>query len=324
MELIIKPTGKCNFNCKFCSAHDIDICHPADNKVPEKLKEFIAKYKPNRLIITGGEPLMVDPEYYYELYEISDHTRIGITSNLKDFYLHPDKWTPLFREKWFGVSTSFNYGETRMWDKNTVYTEKMFLEVMDLFKERIGYTPDFISVIDESNEDLVMDHVLLAKSLGCKVKLNNAIPVGLQSKGYQRYQMFHHYIKIIEAGLDQYETNCAERAVSKCPRNINMVCESTIRCIHIDNNNEVHVSTCDEQSSLGNYLPDDKIYVPNDQVTPAVLPYEEYINEECPSCELFRLCNACTTNRFVAKQDPNYCEEMKKLEEKIIETGWLL
>lgn len=323
MELIIKPTGKCNFNCKFCSAHNIDIHHPNDNKVPEKLKEFIIKNKPNRLIITGGEPLMLSPDYYYELYDIAK-VHIGITSNLKNFYLNPNKWIPLFKEKWFGVGTSFNYGDTRMWDKNTIYTEEMFLKVMNLFKKEIGYMPSFIAVIDDNNEDTVMKHVLLAKQLNTKVKLNNAISVGLQDKGYQRYKMFRHYLKIIDEKLDQYETNCSERFVSKCPRNINMLCTSTIRCIHINSQNEVCVSTCDEQSSLGNYLSEEEIYVPNDQIKSSILAYDEYISEECAYCELFRLCNGCTTNRFMAKQDPNYCEEMKKLEDKIIKTGWLL
>ena len=71
MELIIKPTGLCNFNCEFCSAHGMDIQHPADGHVPHQIRDLIMKLKPNGLIITGGEPLMVDPQYYYELHDIA-------------------------------------------------------------------------------------------------------------------------------------------------------------------------------------------------------------------------------------------------------------
>ena len=324
MHLIIKPTGRCNFNCKFCSAHGLDINHPSDGKVPEKIKELINKLKPNSLIITGGEPLMVDPEYYYELYDIAK-CPISATTNLKDFYYHPEKWAGLFKEKWFSIATSFNYGNTRMWSPTEVYTEELFIKVMDKYKEYVGgRLPIFLAVIDESNEDTIIDHVLLAKRLGTQVKLNNAISAGLQSKTYQRYQIFKHYLKIIEMGLSDYEYYCSARHLDECPRNINHFCSTSLRCCYLDNDGKLHVATCDEQLSLGHEIPEELI-VPESRVPVSeVLDPSEYITPECPCCNLFSLCNGCRTNRDGAKQDPNYCKEMKKLEDKIIETGWLL
>lgn len=321
MELIIKPTGRCNFNCTFCSASDINIKHPEDRKVPKQIKELITKLNPNGLIVTGGEPLMVSPDYYYELHDISK-SFISITSNLKDFYLHPDKWGKLFKEDWFGVTTSFHYGNTRRWDQSTVYNEDMFVEIFNMFKEHTGkHIGSFISVINDENENTAMNNVYLAKRLGCMVRLNNAIGVGKESKTYQRYKIFKFYIDIIDQGLEDYECNCHDRTKGKCPMNTNMLCESTIRCCYVDNSDKLHIGRCDERLSAGDELPNEKAL--DNTINQMIIDSNDFIKPECSYCELFRICNACTTNRIEAKKDPNYCDEMKKLENDIIRTGWL-
>lgn len=323
MELIIKPTGHCNFNCTFCSASCLDIQHPENKKVPEILKDYINKIKPNGFIITGGEPLTVDPEYYYDLHNNYSDIPISITSNLKDFYLNPEKWKDLFNSEWFNVATSFNYGDSRRWDKNTVFTEEMFIKVMEKWDKYVNDNrPPFLAVIDDHNEDTALDHVYLAKRLETKVKLNNAIAVGSQSTTYPRYKMFQIYLKIIDLGLDEYELNCSDRNKSRCPRNIFMDCITNIRCCYIDKNNHLHVSICDEQLSWGHELLGDDIY-PDKVKIKKLLP-NECINDKCYSCDLFHLCNGCHTNRQEAKKDPNYCDEMKKIEDGIIKSGWLL
>lgn len=324
MNLIIKPTGRCNFACTFCSAHDMDIQHPSDKHVPDLIKDLVIKLNPSWLIITGGEPLMVDPEYYYELHEICD-CKMSATSNLKDFYFHPEKWAKLFNEEWFWVTTSFNYGDTRRWDKDHVYTEEMFIKVLDKFKEYINKPiPAFLSVIDESNEDKAIDHVLLAKRLGTQTKLNNAIAAGLQGKTYPRYKMFQIYLKILEMGLEKYEYYTSTRGYDECPKNINHFCTTSIRCCSVDNSGKLHVSTCDEQLSLGHDIPEDLIVPRSNCPKSELLNPIDYITPECAACELFSLCNGCRTNRESAKKDPNYCEEMKKLESRIIDAGWII
>lgn len=321
MQLIIKPTGLCNFNCKFCSAGNLSIYHPADNKVPQQIKDLITDLKPQSIIITGGEPLMVSPEYYYDLHDFYP-CHISPTSNLKGFYMNPDKWTPLFNEPWFTPTTSFNYGDTRMWDKNTVYDEEMFTKVIELYKERTGAPPPtFIAVIDDDNEHLVLDHVRLAKKLGMKVKLNNAIAMGFQGVTYQRYKMFAQYLKVIEAGLGDYEWHCANKDLGLCPHNINMLCESCIRCCFVDREGNLHVGSCEDEISVGIEFPASRY---NLGVSKEVIDPDDFIEPECAYCELFRLCNACRSNRRNAKTDPKYCEEMSKLKDKIIETGWYI
>lgn len=324
MELIIKPTGRCNMNCKFCSAGELDIQHPADEKVPQQIKDLIQEIKPNTIIVTGGEPLMMQPSYYYELHELTGGL-ICPTSNLKDFYLHPDKWVDLFKEKWFSVTTSFNYGDTRRWDADTPFTEEKFIEVINMVKDLTGRPPtSFIAVIDESNEHTAMDHVILAKKLGMQVKLNNAIAVGRQKVHFPRYKIFKYYMDIIDAGLDDYERYCSIRKSGICPFNIDMMCSTSIRCCYVDHNGKLHVGTCDEELSGGIELTYEEACKTVIEYCPAPLPASEYITPECVYCELFRLCNGCHQNRRHAKEDPNFCSEMKKLESRIIKSGWKL
>lgn len=85
MELIIKPTSRCNFNCNFCSAGLLKI--KTITRVPSELKQVLFTIKPNNLIITGGDPLMMPPSYYEELLTLGDWN-ISFTTNLKDFYLN--------------------------------------------------------------------------------------------------------------------------------------------------------------------------------------------------------------------------------------------
>lgn len=321
MEIIIKPTAACNFNCKFCSAAYCNIRHPSDNRVPEVIKDFIQKGEPRDVIITGGEPLMISPQYYYELHDICK-CHVGITSNLKNFYLHPEEWEALFKEPWFTVATSFNYGDTRMWDENTVFTEEMFIKVMELYRERINeHIPTFLAVIDYSNENTVMDHIELAKRLGTTAKINGAFKVGRQSTIYPRYKMYQHYIRIIEAGLEQYEENCLERRIDKCPKCLGRACQSQIRCIGESTDGKLLVSICDEQFSMGHYLPEDKWFIPYGTCR---LPQEEFIKPECAYCELFWLCNSCDNARRESKCVPEHCDEMKKLLPKLKEHEFVM
>lgn len=321
MDIILKPTAKCNFNCKFCSAAYCKIRHPADGKVPQVIKDFVTKSGAKNIIITGGEPLMVNPSYYYDLHE-SCGCSIFPTTNLKDFYLHPDKWKELFNEQWFQPSTSFNYGDTRMWDENTVFTEEMFLKVMDLYSKLVNKRlPSFIAVIDELNEHTVMDHVKLAKRLGTCTKLNRAFQVGRQAKGYPKHKMYQHYINIIESGYEDYELNCRERKEDKCPKCLMRGCQSQIRCIAEGDDGKLMVSTCDEQMSMDHFLPEEKWFIPYGfyPVDP-----DSYIKPECAYCELFQFCNSCDTNREETKLYPDHCEEMLKLLPKLRELGFLL
>lgn len=302
MQLIIKPTSKCNFNCNFCSAKLLNIKHSTN--VPSVLKDYIKELNPSDLIITGGEPLMIPKEYYEELLSLGDWN-ISLTSNLGIFYKNPDYWTPLLKNDRIGVITSFQYGNDRI-DGNDVYTEEQFIKVINLFEEKIGYKPNFITVISEENEDKALDHILLAKRLGIKCKLNGILPMGLSKSYYPRYKMMNLYIKIIEMGLEDYEINCSERHLGKCNFNTNLSCKDNIRACYVDFNNQLHKCFCEDLLAEGFEGEYDN----------------SYINDKCLTCELCRLCNGCMKTRLSEKLDENHCQEMLKIKDKILEMGW--
>jgi MoaA/NifB/PqqE/SkfB family radical SAM enzyme len=318
MELIIKPTGHCNFNCTFCSASEIDIAH--SKKVPDKLKEVISILKPQSIIITGGEPLLVPPDYYFELYEIA-RCPISLSTNLKDFYLNPDKWKALFNNNNFGINTSFQYGEARRWDKNTPYTEAQFIKVTELFKAVTGKSLSFIAVIDYDNEARFLDHVFLAKRLSTKVKLNGVMRVGRQGHAYPYYKMMKGYSEIIRLGLEEYEINCSERRTGRCDKNIEFLCDTAIRACYLDSHNELHYGVCDDRLSLGDEIPYEKTCPEIKPIQPSVT---DLINKDCLYCELYRLCNGCKVRRNEAKLFPEHCSEMLQLKEQLIKDDWYL
>ena len=105
MDLIIKPTEVCNFACTFCSSTNIS----EDKKqiLPlQYIKDFLKRFPDTRtIIVNGGDPLVIQPDYYWELINYLDDNKypaiISFTTNLWDFYKYPEKWVNIFKRKEF-------------------------------------------------------------------------------------------------------------------------------------------------------------------------------------------------------------------------------
>lgn len=318
MELIIKPTGRCNFACSFCSANLANIKH--SQKVPDKLKEVIEILKPDDVVFTGGDPLMVPPSYYEEFLSLGDFT-VSFTTNLKDFYFHPEKWREIFKNPRLDICTSFQYGSGRKWDKDTVYTEEMFIKVMTKFKEEIGHMPPFIAVISKDNEDRALDHLRLAKKLGTQCKMNGLLPYGLSKDFYPLYKMIDIWKAMYESELSEWWDNSRQFFLGTCNFNTNLFCESTLRTFWLNDKEKIVYSNCEDCAIQGKTIPLEK---ERPIQKPVDVPVKEIISPKCLSCDLFRLCNACKSMRKINKMTPNHCAEMKKRESWIKEAGWKL
>lgn len=320
MTLIVKTTGKCNFACKFCSSSELSIKHPTC--VDSQIKDIIQTIRPSEIILTGGEPLLVRREYFEELLSFNDCYNISLTTNLKSFYLNPDYWQPLLSNERVGVGTSFQFGSERMWDEHTPYDVDMFKRVERLFGERIGYVPSFISLITPENESMAIDHVLLAKELGTKCKLNPLLPLGKSSTYYPKYKMVDIWLRIKELGLSDYFDDEIQFKVGGCGLNTSCLCGSTIRCVYIDESGKVHYSNCEDcLTGEGLEIPMDSGVVSPVREVPSV---QESITPKCLFCELNMFCNGCKSARRVAKMDPNYCIEMSRRKNDILKSGWRL
>ena len=98
MDLIIKPTELCNFKCTFCSSTKI-AKHKSDLLSHDYIFKFLTRFPHTRtIIVNGGDPLVIDPSYYWKIIEYLDKheliASISLTTNLWPFYKNPQKWTP--------------------------------------------------------------------------------------------------------------------------------------------------------------------------------------------------------------------------------------
>jgi len=328
MELILKPTEACNFKCTFCSSSNIS----SENTKVLDLQyvfDFLKRFPDtDTIIVNGGDPLMVKPDYYWQIIEFLDkhnmNTSISFTTNLWAFYKKPNMWTDLFKHWRVGVTTSFNYGDSRRITIDKVYTEEAFWKVSDLFLEKVGYRPDFISVITEENECSAIDNVRLAAEMGVECKLNYAMASGDQSKPYQLSKIYKTYIDVYDQGLMEYEFNTKQMVKrlrtqnTCCPQNTS--CDSGIRCLQPDG----------DYYSCGAFG-DDKDYPIdfNQEMSQEVIftPLQKRIElfslkDECITCPMYQICNGCKkTIKDMKTHDmvEDHCKLMKTIAPRIIE-----
>ena len=335
MDLILKPTEACNFSCTFCSSANL-----VDDKKArlhlETIYEFLKRFpETNTIIVNGGDPLMMPVQYYDDLCDYLDEheypANISMTSNLWDFYLKPDKWTPLFNRTFkndpdrrrVNITTSFNYGDGRRIRPDRVFTETDFVAISDLCLERVGYRPHFISVIDESNLHSAIDNVRLAKHLGVDCKLNYAMASGRQGKPLPLSKIYDVYIKIWREGLAQWEWNTRQMAnrlvgaPTSCP--LHRTCDEGIRVLHPDGK----YFSCGAFADDLEYEIDYKKEVLEGGAIQTPLQADisiDAMKAECYSCPMFQVCNGCRKHVKDIKRAgmvESHCIKMKSIAKDI-------
>jgi len=342
MDLIIKPTEKCNFKCTFCSS-----THITDDKTAEldthKIFKFLERFPETQtIIVNGGDPLMMSPEYYWEIInhldKIESNCTISFTTNLWPFYKNVNKWKDIFLNPRVGVTTSFQYGGGRLKGDLTEFSEDDFWKVSDSMLEHIGYRPDFISVITEENEKDAIKNVELAKKMNVECKLNYAfssgppvkfknIIMGQQGKPYMLAKIYEIYIEIWKIGLTEWEYNTKQMVIrlkgnaTTCPQN--RKCDEGIRTLQPSG----------DYYSCGSFG-DDKVYNINfeeEMKGKKIFPLQfqpelQSLKQSCFTCPMFQICNGC---RKTIKDLKDYnlveehCFRMKKIAGDIIDSNGL-
>lgn len=329
MELIIKPTEKCNFKCTFCSSTSIadDI---TDELSLTNIYRFLKRFPDtNTIIVNGGDPLMMKPSYYQKLLdhiEIFNYpTDVAFTTNLWPFYVNPDKWIDIFRHPRIGITTSFHYGDSRLKGDFSVFTEEDFWAVSDKMLELVGYRPGFISVIDEANEHLALDNVRLAKKMGVECKLNYAMASGIQSRPYQLSKMYKLYLDVYEAGLTEWEFNTKQmiqrlrNEALMCPQN--RECDSTIRALQPSGD----YYSCGAFGDDREYTIDFEKEMNGEFFTPLQKDLDiQTMHDGCYTCPMFQICNGCKKTVKDTKRHnmvEEHCTLMKQLAPRIIDAN---
>ncbi len=327
MDLIVKPSQVCQFKCQYCSS--TKLVDDEKTSLPlQKIFDFLKRFPDtNTIIFNGGDPLVMPPAYYHDLIDHLDEwdypATISITTNLWGFWKNSIKWTPLFQNERVGVTTSFEFGYKRIKPDGDPYYVDEFLQIMHLFTKEIGYTPDFISVIDDDNWMEAAMNVRIAKQLGVENKLNYAMASGEQSKPFQLSRMYAVYISIYEEGLKFWEYNTKQmthrltRSTTTCPQS--RKCDEQIRCLNPDGS----------YYSCGSFA-DDRIYdIPFEEemqgqglYTPLQSSTVNHAMKlECFSCPMFEICNGCKKTIHDHQRHnmvTEHCRLMKILSPKIV------
>ena len=337
MDLIIKPTELCNFKCTFCSSTNITEDKTATLDL-HYIKRFLERFPETRtIIVNGGDPLMVDPQYYWDLIEhldsINSSASISFTSNLWPFYKNPNKWKELFNHPRLGVTTSFQYGGGRLKGDLTEFTEEDFWAVSDAMLEHCGYRPDFISVITDENDHLAIKNVELAKEMNVECKLNYAmssgppvtfknIVMGQEGKPYLLADIYEIYVEIWKKDLWHWEFNTKQmmqrlyKQGTCCPQN--RECDGGIRALQPSG----------DYYSCGAFG-DDKLYsidFEEEMAGKKIFPIRDVfelqtMTAHCYTCDMFQICNGC---KKTIKDHKDYnitethCRKMKTLAEDIV------
>lgn len=343
MDLIIKPTEKCNFKCTFCSS-----THITEDKTAEldhdKIFQFLERYpNTNTIIVNGGDPLMMQPEYYWKIIRWLDEreykTTISFTSNLWPFYKNPEKWVDLFTHPRMGITTSFQYGGGRLKGDLTEFTEEDFWEVSNAMYDWVGYRPDFISVITDENEHLAIKNVELAKKMGVECKLNYAfssgppvkfkgITMGQEGRPYLLAKIYEIYIEIAKRGLAPWEFNTKQMIkrlngrATCCPQN--RECDAGIRVLQPSGD----YYSCGAFGDDRQYPIDFQAEMSGADIRPLRHEFElQTMTDNCYGCPMFDICNGC---RKTIKDHKDHginlvhCAKMKTLADDIINQSNIL
>lgn len=340
MDLIIKPTEKCNFKCTFCSSTKI-----TDDKTAEldhqHIFDFLKRFpETNTIIVNGGDPLMMDPEYYQIILDHLDENdypaSVSFTTNLWPFYKNPTKWMNIFSHKRVGVTTSFQYGGGRLKGDLSEFTEEDFWNVSNKFLTYFGYRPDFISVITEENEQDAIKNVELAKKMNVVCKLNYAmssgppvmfkgIRMGQEGNPYLLANIYEIYVEIWKRGLAPWEFNTTQMMKrlkghsTCCPQN--RECDGGIRTLQPSGD----YYSCGAFGDDRQYPIDFKAEMSGATIRPLRHEFElQTMTDNCYGCPMFEICNGC---KKTIKDHKDYgltevhCRKMKTLADDIIKSN---
>jgi len=331
MDLIIKPTELCNFKCTFCSSTKLTEDKAARLDI-DKIKQFLKRYpRTNTIIVNGGDPLMMDPSYYWEIIDYLESNNLpaslSLTTNLWPFYKNPNKWAELFNHNRVGVATSFQYGNGRLKGDLSVFTEKDFWAVSDKMLDVVGYRPEFIAVIDEMNEHTVIDTVKLAKKMNVVCKVNYAMASGEQSRPFLLAKMYKWYIEIWKDGLDPWEHNTQQMMkrlrgeFTICPQSRD--CDSHIRTLQPDGD----YYSCGAFGDDRDKPIDFNFEMDGGMAAPLAADFKlNSLKQSCYSCPMFDICNGCKKTIKDLKQHDmveEHCKMMKENAPAILQANEL-
>lgn len=309
MLMIVRVTSRCNFKCDFCSASRLTEHQTLS---VDAILRAIETYRPRSVTFEGGDPLVLPPSYYEELFsKIPKGIEIAMTTNLWNWYKNPENWDVLKRYD-VHVCTSFQYGRKRKITDSRPLTEDIFVDMVERWKERMNRPLSFIAVIDKDNRDTAIKTVKLAKRHKMMCKLNPCFVSGRATESYPWDKTLEMYAEIVESGLSYWEDNSYHIAKMMLRNTNTQACPFVTDCeqsfVVLNPDGSVHHCSTDVRTNGA----DSSIIHFYDRDVPVV-------STDCLTCPWYQYCNTCRVYRqeIRAIKTPEYCERVSNSLERI-------
>jgi len=320
-SVILKPTGLCNANCKFCYASNFsENCKSIEN-FDTKFKSYIENKQIRNVILTGGEITLV-PKFLEEICNYADKNNISISlvSNMIEILKNVEHWQDFFKKhEKLHLTASYQTDNQRSNFTGEKISEIDFINFAKWYRKELNKRLLVISVVNDENENKILENIYLAKECKYVSSIERQIGIGRAKYEYSPLKYFKLLNKIIDMGMWQYEKHLRLLVQSGMfgVHYCNFYCKQMVPVIYIDKNENLVETFCDHLSTTKFSYKDFVI--------------EKDIKKECAFCKYRNLCQAChITRKNINSQIANgqidisiYCkelkDELKKLENNILQ-----
>ena len=312
INLLIKPTHKCNLNCEYCYEKEARNFYGDKTLRIEALDKllnvFTKQYKNINIIWHGGEPLLAGEDWYNKAYNVIEKYKDNnvIKCSMQSNGILYDEYKDMIEKYNIDYSISYDYI-----NNNSIrcFNQNLNPKIQNLHINTI-------SVIDLNSIDKIIEQYEFNKDNFINNSMNHIfIPSDIdlnELRHYiEKYKEFLTHVFFDYKNIDNYEERMSINYFKIVLGYKSVLCEhkeclTDFYCLDVDEN----VYHCDRFSN-NNYVfcnINDIDYVTDIYNTDGFKKFKmQHLNikKECQSnCEIFSLCNGgCIANRIIVNEN---------------------
>lgn len=287
-------------SCWYCST-----CNISKHIVPSKdIIKLYDKYNPYDVLLIGGEPLLLPPEYYMEI--LDGGCKFGISTNFTLYNSNREKWNKVFTHPNFlGIGGSCDKCESN----------EEFLKIYYQLKEA-GILAGLILTLDDKDYTISLNKAMTWLDLAYKhdlsLKINYVVPTGRALDNLSQIlkisDVFNIYCELLDEMEKRKFTNTMinpfETIIDSMINGNNYVCPYNRHCANYSGILNFEAEDLEKSyycPALGDLGEDNKFI-------------ETIIPNKCYLCEYFIICRGCNIRSWTVKvlNDDNYCNAAKR------------
>ncbi len=339
LTAIVKPTNRCNLDCKYCYVEDHEKATVMDKDTLKNVIDRTIKYneelgRQSRFLWHGGEPLLMDIDFWHNVvdfqkqYETTYKIKNGVQTNLT---LLNEENIKFFKEHDFAISTSLD-GPREIHNKSRVFkngdgTYDKVIENIRLLKSH-DMAIGLVVVLSEETAPYIHDIYKLMMDEGLSFSVNAVSPVkraednhtfiSPQSFGKAMIELFDLWLNETDMDrVNKIRVSNAELAVEKIILGIARKCSNSKHCsksfIGVNHNGDVFpCGTLNDKSDFkyGNINQAELKDILNCELRYSLIKRAENIrSDECVKCEWNNVCNSGCMSHAYAKHKDVYVKD---------------